>query len=91
VEDKERVGRPKLVENAEMEALLDEDPCQMQEELAESMGIAQSTISMRLKSLQMIQKQGNCVPYEAKRPGKAFFMCEQLLQCQKWKGFLHHY
>jgi len=26
VEDKERVGRPKLVEDAELEALLDEDP-----------------------------------------------------------------
>jgi len=29
VEDKERAGRPKLVENAELEALLDEDPCQI--------------------------------------------------------------
>jgi len=33
-----------------LEALLDEDPCQMQEELAELLGVAQSTISMHLKA-----------------------------------------
>jgi len=48
VEDKERAGRPKLVEDAEMEALLDKNPCQTQEKFAESLGITQSTISMRL-------------------------------------------
>jgi len=31
---KKRARRPKLVEDAELEALLDEDLCQMQEELA---------------------------------------------------------
>jgi len=34
VEDKKRAGRPTLVEDAELETLLDEDPCQKQEELA---------------------------------------------------------
>jgi len=54
-EDKERAGRPKLVEDIELEALLDEDPYQMQEELAESLGsVAQSIIPMRLKALGMI-------------------------------------
>jgi len=47
VEDKERAERPKLVEDAELEVLLDEDRCQAQEELTESLGVAQSTISMR--------------------------------------------
>jgi len=32
VEDKKHTGRPKLVEDAELEALFDEDPCQTQEE-----------------------------------------------------------
>jgi len=41
VEDKERAGKPKFVEDAELEALLDENPCQTQEELAESLGVAQ--------------------------------------------------
>jgi len=49
VKDKERVGRPKLVEDAELEALLDEDPYQTQEELIKSFGVAQLTLSMCLK------------------------------------------
>jgi len=44
-------------------ALLNEDPCQTQEEFAKSLKVAQSTISMRLKALGMIQKQGNTVGY----------------------------
>jgi len=39
--DKEHAGKPKLDEDAELKALLDEDPCQTQEELAESLGVAQ--------------------------------------------------
>ncbi|EGI62711.1 Mariner Mos1 transposase, partial [Acromyrmex echinatior] len=34
VEDKERSGRPKVYEDAELEALLNEDSCQTQKELA---------------------------------------------------------
>ena len=64
VEDKERSGRPKVYEDAE--ALLDEDSCQTQKELALTLGVTQQTISYRLKSLEMIQKQGNWVPYELK-------------------------
>jgi len=41
VEDKER-GRLKLIEDAKLEALFDEDLCQTQEELAESLGVVQS-------------------------------------------------
>ena len=33
-EDKERSGRPKVYEDAELEALLDQDSCQTQEELS---------------------------------------------------------
>jgi len=64
VEDKERSGRPKVYEDAELEALLDEDSCQTQEALALTLGVTQPAISHRLKSLEMIQKQGNWVPYE---------------------------
>jgi len=52
VEDKKCAGRPKLVENAELEASLDGDPCQMQKEFAESLEIAQSIISMHFKGLE---------------------------------------
>jgi len=40
VEDEKRAGRPKLIKDAELKASLDEDPCQMQEELAELLGVA---------------------------------------------------
>ena len=32
IEDKERIGRPKVYEDVELEALLDQDSCQTQEE-----------------------------------------------------------
>ena len=38
VEDKERSGRPKVYEDAELELLLDEDSCQTQEALALTLG-----------------------------------------------------
>jgi len=57
---------PKLVEDAELEVLLNEDPYQTQKEFAESLRVAQSTISTRSKALRMIQNQGNWVPYELK-------------------------
>jgi len=38
----------------------------VKEEFAESLGIARSTISMRLKALRMIQKKRNWVLYELK-------------------------
>ena len=59
VEDKERSGRPKVYEDAELEALLNKDSCQTQKELALTLGVTQQTISYRLKSLGIIQKQGN--------------------------------
>jgi len=75
-----------------LEALLDEDPCQTQEGLAESLGVVQSTISMRLKALEMIRKQGKWIPYELKPRDlerDRSFTRKQLLQRQNRKGFLH--
>ena len=83
IEDKECSGRPK--EN--MEAL-DEDSCQTQKELAFT-GVTQQTISYRLKSLGMIQKQRNWVPYELKPRNveRRFFTYEMLLARHKRKFF----
>ena len=39
LEDEERPGQPKKFEDEELEALVDEDCCQTQEELAESLGL----------------------------------------------------
>ena len=75
VEDKERSRRLKLYEDAELESLLEEDSCQTQETLAQH----------RLKSLGMIQKQGNWIPYELtpRNIERRFFTCEMLLARHK--------
>ena len=90
-----------MYEDAELESLLDEDSCQTQEALALTLGVIQpiiqaiqslQAISHSLKSLGMIQKQGNWVPYEltARNVERRFFTCEMLLAMHKRKGFLHH-
>ena len=44
LEDQERAGCPRKFEDAELEALLDEDPCQTQEELALSLEVTLITL-----------------------------------------------
>ena len=80
-----------MFEDEELEALLDEDSTQTLKELAEALSVAQSTVSTHLHALGMIQKQGNWVAYELKPRDveRHFFICEQLLQRQKRKEFLH--
>jgi len=81
-----------VYEDAELEVLLDEDSCQTQKELALTLEVTQQTISYRLKSLGMIQKQGKWVPYELKQRNveRRFFTCEMLLARQT-KGFFASY
>ena len=56
VDDRPREGRPKTFEDAELEAMLDEDPCQTQEKLASALGVTRQTISKRFHALRMIKK-----------------------------------
>ncbi|KAG5326397.1 MOS1T transposase, partial [Pseudoatta argentina] len=90
LEDKERSGAPKKVQDKELEQLLDEDPAQTLSELGKILQVDESTVSKRLKGLGMIQKQGHWVPYELKPRDveRRFGTCELLLQRQKRKGFL---
>jgi len=67
VEDKPRSGQPKKFKDKELKALLEEDQSQTQEELAESLEVTQQAVSVRLRAIGMIQKQGNWMPYELKR------------------------
>jgi len=57
VEGKPRSGQPKKFKDKELEALFEEDQSQTQEELAES--LTQQAVSVRLRAMRMIQKQGN--------------------------------
>jgi len=89
VEDKPRSGQPKKFKDKELEALLEEDQSQTQEELAESLGVTQQAVSVRLRAMGMIQKQGNWMPYELKPRDveRRFFTCEQLIQSNREKIF----
>jgi len=53
VEDKLRSGQKKF-EDKKLEALLEEDQSQMQEELAESLGVTQQAVSVQLRAMGMI-------------------------------------
>ncbi|UYV81405.1 CNOT6L [Cordylochernes scorpioides] len=76
-------------EDTELEALLNEDSSQTQEELAETLEVTQQAISNRITVMGMVQKQGNWVPCELK-PGnieRRICTCELLLKIQNRKGF----
>ena len=60
VEDKPRSGQPKKFEDKELEALLEENQSQTQEELAELLRVTQQAVSVRLRAMGIIQK-GNCL------------------------------
>ena len=64
IKDKKRSRRPKVYDDAKLEALLVQDSCQTQKGLSRSLEVTQQAISDRLKSLGMVQKQANWVPYE---------------------------
>ena len=91
LENEERPGQTKKFEDEELEALLDENCCQTQEELSESLGVIQAAISKRLKADGYIQKQGNWVPHELKPRDveRRFCMSEIPLERHKKESFLH--
>ncbi|GBP30479.1 Golgi reassembly-stacking protein 2 [Eumeta japonica] len=59
IEDQHGGGREKVFEDAELEALLDQDSCETQQELAGSLGVTQQISLKHLKVMRMIQKQGS--------------------------------
>ena len=83
--DKEREARPVKFEDAELEALLDQDSCQTQEELAETLGVTQQAISNRLKAMGMLRKQEYWVLHELKPRDvkRRFSTCPAMHQFQR--------
>jgi histone-lysine N-methyltransferase SETMAR len=91
VEDKQREGAPQKLQDAELEALLEDDPCQTERELAEQLNVDRSTVGKRLHALGLVRKLGNWIPHELKERDieRRKTICELLLQRQQRKGFLH--
>lgn len=56
IEDRHGGGRERVFDDTELKALLDEDSCQTQEELAGSLGVSQQAVSKRLKTMRMIEE-----------------------------------
>ena len=81
IEDRHSGGREKVFEDAELEALLKQDSCQNQKELA-IIGSDSTSHFKTPQAMGMIQKQGNWVPYELKPRDVEWrlFACEQLLE-----------
>jgi [histone H3]-lysine36 N-dimethyltransferase SETMAR len=91
VGDKERPGQPKKFEDTELQSLLDEDDTQTQEQLAKQLGVAQRTVSDRLKAMGKIQKEGKWVPHELteRQQENRKTISEMLLARYHRKSFLH--
>lgn len=64
VNDSERSGRPQKCEDEQLQELLDDDPTQTQQQLAESLNVTQETISRRLRAMRKIIKLGRWVPHD---------------------------
>lgn len=57
-DDKERSGKPKKFEDGELKALIDENPSHTLNELAETFNVSTTSVSKRLKAMQIVQKNG---------------------------------
>jgi len=53
-----------MIETNELHALLDINSAQIEKELAEQLGITQQAISIRLQTMEKVQKEGRWVPHE---------------------------
>jgi len=91
VKDKKPPGQPKKFEDQQLQALLDEDACQTQKQLAERLNVAQQTISDRLQAMGKILKEGKWVSHQLneRQMKNRKVISEMLLQRHKRKSFLH--
>ncbi|GBP59287.1 Connectin [Eumeta japonica] len=89
IEDKDRSGRPKIYDYAELEELLEEDSSQTQKKLALTLEVTQQAASHRSKYLGVIHKQSNWGPYELKPRDfeRRSCMSEMLLAMHKKEVF----
>ena len=91
VRNEERGRPPKKFEDAELQAILDEDDTLSQKQMAAMLNVAQQTISDRLKAMGKIQKCGKWVPHELneRQMENRKTICQILLQRHERKSILH--
>jgi [histone H3]-lysine36 N-dimethyltransferase SETMAR len=91
VRDQERGKPPKKFNDSELEALLDEDDTQTQQQLADQLNVAQESVSRRLRAMGKIHKIGKWVPHELnkRQMENRKTTSEILLTRHKRKSFLH--
>jgi len=91
LKDKEHPGAAKRFEDEDLQVLLDEDPTQSQQILAEKLNVSRVAICQRLKALGKIQKYGKWVPHTLndRQMEHRKTICEMLLQRFERKSFLH--
>ena len=91
VSNEER-GRPaEKFQDSELQALLDEDDAQTQQQLADQLNVTREAVSIRLRAMRKIRKVGKCVPHELneRQQENRETTCEMLLARYKRKSFLH--
>ena len=89
--DNKHPGAAKKFEDQELPALLDEDPTQSQQQLAQTLTVSRGEVCQRLKPMGKIQNYGKCVPqqlYDRQMENRKT-ICEMLLQRMERKSFLH--
>ena len=91
VRNEERGRPPKKFQDSELQALLDEDDAQTQQQLADQLNVTREAVSIRLKAMEKIQKVGKWVPHELneRQQENRKTTCEMLLARYKRKSFLH--
>ena len=89
--NEERGKPPKKFEDNGLQALLDENDAQTQQQLADQLNVTREVVSICLKSMGKIQKMGKWVPYELneRQQENRKTTCEMLLARYKRKSFLH--
>ena len=89
--DNEHPGAAKKFEDEELQAFMDEDPTQSQQQLAQTLNVTRGAIFQSLKAMGKIQKYGKWVPHQLndRQMENRKTICEMLLQRFKRKSFLH--
>ena len=79
------------MENADLQALLDENPAQSTSELASALNVDRTTVTKRLHDMRKIHKEGKWIPYQLSENAIAdrLNICISLFARQKKKSFLY--